>query len=150
MEEWRSGARELGRRNAGVQTWRYIWRSGASEARCRRVDVEVRSSEAWEARSGGILQACRREILMGFDGFARVAREAPKLGLHGHRTEYHATVSRNADRREGIEGWRRAVGVATWRSGGVEVWSSGGALRTRRRGGTELWRRTARCADAEV
>jgi len=48
---------------------------GALQA-CRRGGMEIGSlrGELW--RSGGILQACRREILMGLAGLARVFREA--------------------------------------------------------------------------
>ena len=55
-----------------------------------------------------------------------------KLGLHGHRTEKYVTVSRNADRREGIEGWRSGAREARCTCSDVEEAQRLGALKMRR------------------
>jgi len=86
--------------------------SGGSLQACRRGGMEIGSLRGERWSSGGILQPCRRGNFMGFAG---------------HRMENPVTVSRNADRRVGIEGWslearyRYSEGKA-YGSGPLEVW----------------------------
>jgi len=97
---------------AGVE----VWNSGALEARCRCVDMEVRDLEVWMLDEG---------VSMRSHAAAELRRRAA-----GAQTWRHIALGFRS-RAERVASWRRAASVSTRRYGCMEFW---------RRAAVEVWR----------